>query len=110
MCASRHIASDRDIIRLIGQNEPGRRFPIHQASQDRRVGSVAAQNAMLTEAKYIAEARERDSVGLGSKRTLFNLFYVIAKDDLVDLLECEAGDLDRRLGEDEFLEFDFELA
>ncbi len=78
-------------------------------SQDRRIGGVAAHNAMLTEAKHIAETRDGDRLGLGSKRVLFDPFGPIAKDDLIDLLKREAGDLDRRVGDDQFLELDFEL-
>jgi hypothetical protein len=62
---------------------------------------------MLTEAKYMAETR--GGVGLGSKRSLFGTFF-ITEDDLIDLIEREAGDLDRRVSEDQFLEFDFKLA
>jgi hypothetical protein len=62
---------------------------------------------MLTEAKYMAETRDR--VGLGRKRSLFGPFF-IAEDDLIDLIEREAGDLDRRVSEDQFLEFDFKFA
>jgi hypothetical protein len=71
--------------RLVGQDEPGRGLPIHQARQNRRAGGVAANDAMLTETKYVAETRDRDGAGLGRKRALFGLFYFIAKDDLINL-------------------------
>ena len=109
MHASGDIASDRDVVRLVGQNEPGRRIAVHQFGDNRWIGGVSTNNAMLTEAKYMAETRDRDSVGLGRKRSLFGPF-LIAEDDLIDLIEREAGDLDRRVSEDQFLEFDFKFA
>src|ERR1700730_5812390 len=68
MHASGDIASDRDVVRLVGQNEPGRRIAVHQFGDNRWIGGVSTNNAMLTEAKYMAETRDRDSVGLGRKR------------------------------------------
>jgi NAD(P)-dependent dehydrogenase (short-subunit alcohol dehydrogenase family) len=44
----------------------------------------------------MAETRDREKVGLGRKRCFFGPFF-IAEDDLIDLIEREAGDLDRRV-------------
>jgi hypothetical protein len=57
----------------------------------------------------MAKTRDRDKFGLGRKRSLFGPFF-ITEDDLIDLIERDAGDLDRRVSEDQFLEFDFKLA
>ena len=64
---------------------------------------------MLTEAKYIAKTRDGDRVRLRSKWALFDRRRLIAEYNLIDLLQREAGNLDRRWGENEFLEFDLEL-
>ena len=53
-------------------------------------------------------ARRRPHHARG-KRTLFNRVLFIVENDLIDLAQGEAGDLDRRVGEDQLLEFDFEF-
>jgi hypothetical protein len=52
----------------------------------------------------MAKTRDCDKVGLGRKRSLFGPFS-IADDDLIDLIEREAGDLDQRVSEDQFICF-----
>jgi hypothetical protein len=52
----------------------------------------------------MAKTRDRHKVGLGRKRSLFGPFS-IAEDDLIDLIEREAGDLNRRVSEDQFICF-----
>src|ERR1700730_9174422 len=101
MRTSRHIAGDRNIVRLVGENEPGWGIAVHQFGENRRVGG----NAMLAEAKYVAGTRDRDGVGLGSKRALFDPFWLMAENDLINLFQREAGDLDRRVAECKFLQF-----
>ena len=63
---------------------------------------------MGTKPKHITATRDRGGVGLGSKRASFGPFF-IAENDLINLFQGKAGELDRRLGEDQFLEFDTEL-
>jgi len=46
-----------------------------------------------------------DRIGFGREGTLLHGLVGFAKDDLVDLIEREAGDLDWGVGQDQFLEF-----
>jgi len=107
MRASCHMADDCNIVWLISKNEAGRRATIHQFRKHGRIGGIPANNAMRTEPKYIAEPRDRDGVGLGSKAP-FGPFF-IAEDNLIDLFQRKTGDFDRRISEDQFLEFDSQL-
>jgi hypothetical protein len=85
MHASGDIASNRDVIGLVGQNEPGRRIAVHQFGDNRWIGGVSANNAMLAEAKYIATTGDGDRAAVGSKRSPFDPFRFITKKDLIDL-------------------------
>ncbi len=51
---------------------------------------------------------KRDGVSLGRERTLLDCVSGVAKDDLVDLVGSEAGDLDRCVVEDQLFELDLE--
>ena len=42
---------------------------------------------MLTKGKYVAETRDGDRVRLGSKRALFDPFWLIVEDDVVNLFQ-----------------------
>ena len=64
---------------------------------------------MRPELKDVAGAGDRDSAGLGRQRPLLDRLRLVAEHDLVDFVEGEAGDLDRRVVQDQFLEFDLEL-
>jgi hypothetical protein len=50
-----------------------------------------------------------DCVSLGRERTLLNAVVRFAEDDLVDLVQGEAGDLDRSVGQDQLLELNLQL-
>jgi hypothetical protein len=57
--------------------------------------------------KNVAEASDGDRIGFGLERTLLNRGPRF-EHDLVDLSKREAGNLDRSVGEDQFLELDLE--
>ena len=64
---------------------------------------------MRPERKNIARAGDGDSIRLGRERTLLNGVVRFAEDDLVDLVQGEAGDLDRSVGQDQLLELNLQL-
>jgi hypothetical protein len=61
------------------------------------------------ERKNIARAGDGDSIRLGCERPLLDGVVRFAKDDLVDLIESEAGDFDRSVGQDQLLELNLQL-
>ena len=64
---------------------------------------------MRPELENVANAGDGDGVGLGRERPLLDRVVGFAENDLVDLVEGEAGDLDRRVGQDQLLELDLQL-
>ena len=64
---------------------------------------------MRPERKNIPRAGDGDSISLGCERPLLNRVVAIAEDDLVDLVESEAGDLDRSVGQDQLLELNLQF-
>ena len=64
---------------------------------------------MRTELKHISNAGDRNRSIVWPQRPLLDRSRDIGNDDLVDLVDREARDLDGRLFEDQFLEFDLEL-
>ena len=75
-----------------------------------RLGRAAADNAVRPERKNIARAGDGDSVRLGRERPPLEGVVRFAKDDLVDLVQGEARDVDRRVGQDQLLELNLQLA
>ena len=55
----------------------------------------------------VAEMGDRDCAGRWRQWALLD--PLAAKDDLINLLEFESGNLDRRPGQDQLLELDLEL-
>jgi hypothetical protein len=94
---------------IVGQDEPGRGIALHEPAKDQRVGRVAADQAVQPKLKDIPGAGDCDSAGVGRQRPLFDGLRLVADHDLVDFVESEAGQLDRRIVQNQFLEFDFEL-
>lgn len=64
---------------------------------------------MRPEVKDVAYASDRNCAGLGRERPLFDRLVTLAENNVVDLVERKAGDLDRRVGEDQLLELDLQL-
>ena len=60
-------------------------------------------------AKTSPSASDGDGVRLGRERTQLDGVVRFAKDDLVDLVQGEAGDLDRRVGQDQLLELNLQF-
>ena len=103
------VAADADIVGLVGQNQPGRIVVPHQSGEDVLIGGVAANEPMVAETEDVASARDCDSARRRRKGALFVRRRIIAEEDLIDLGRAEAGNLDRRLIDDELLELDFEI-
>ena len=55
----------------------------------------------------VAGMGDRDCAGRWRQWALLD--SLVVKDDLINLLEFESGDLDRRAGQDQLLELDLEL-
>ena len=64
-----------------------------------RVGRAAADDPVPPEFKYIANANDGDRAILRRERPLFDRAVNLAEDNVVDLVECEAGGLDGRVGQ-----------
>ena len=64
---------------------------------------------MGSESEHVAEFRDQHGVGRGRQRPLLNDVSVVAEDNLVDFFGQEACHLDRRTGQDQLLEFEFQL-
>ena len=64
---------------------------------------------MRPERKNIARAGDGDSISLRRERPLLNGVVRFAEDDLVDLIESEAGDFDRSVGQDQLLELNLQF-
>jgi hypothetical protein len=109
MRAAGDVARDFHIIGLVGQNEPGREIASQQAREHRRIGRIAADEPVRTELKQVAQTSDRNSARGRDQRSLFNSLGLFADENLINLVQPEAGDFDRRIGEDQFLELEFEL-
>jgi hypothetical protein len=64
---------------------------------------------MRPEQEDVARPRDGDGAGLRRERSGLDRRLLVVEDDLVNLFERKAGDLDRRVGENKVLELDFEL-
>ena len=74
-----------------------------------RFSRAAADDPVRAAVKNVANAGDSDCVCLRRERPLFDRVVDLAEDDVVDLVECEAGGLDRRVGHAQLLELDLEL-
>jgi hypothetical protein len=59
MSATRDIPSDLHVVGLVGQDKTGRDIAFQQSSKNRGIGRVAANDAMRTELKHIANPGDR---------------------------------------------------
>ena len=109
MRAASDVAGDANVVGLVGQDEARRAIADEQAPQNFRVGRAAADDAMRAELKNVARASDGDCIRLWRERPLLEDVSRLAEDDLVDLVGREAGDLDRRVGQDQLLKLDLEL-
>jgi hypothetical protein len=104
------MASDRDVVRLVGQDETSGLVARHQLAQRRRISCAAADDPVRPEVKDIAHAGDGDCAGLRRERPLFDRIVSLIENNVVDLVEREASDLDRRLGQNQLRELDFEFS
>jgi hypothetical protein len=101
MAAARHMPGDRDIIRFVGEDQPrGRVAPDHLA-EGLRISCAAANDPVGTEVKNVANAGDGDCAGAGRDRPLLHRCISRVESDVIDLVEREARDLDRRIGENQ---------
>ena len=83
---------------LVGQDETRGRI----AFRSRRNVSVSVgcrRDPVPPAFKYIANAGDGDRAILRRERPLFDRAVNLAEDNVVDLVECEAGGLDGRVGQ-----------
>ena len=92
------------VVGFVGQDQAGGRITFHQPLHRLGLRRIAADEAVRPELKYIAEARDGDGAGLGRKRSLLDAARPFAEHDLIDLVERETRDLDRSVGQDQFLD------
>jgi len=109
MSAAGYVTGDRDVVGLVGQDQPCERIAFHQPAQCPIFSSAAADDPVRAEVKNVAHARDGDCASHRRERPRFDRVIDLAEDDVVDLVECEAGGLDRRVGHDQLLELDLEL-
>lgn len=103
------MAGDLHVVRLVGQNEAGGIVAVHEPPKRRRVGRAAADDPVGSKLEHVAEPRGRGCGRRWRQRASLDGLPVLGEDDLVDFIKRETGDLDRRIGEDQFLELDFEF-
>src|SRR5208283_4033013 len=75
------------------------RIAFRQPAQRLGFGRAAADDPVPPEFKYIANAGDGDRAILRRERPLFDRAVNLAEDNVVDLVECEAGGLDGRVGQ-----------
>ena len=76
---------------LVGQDETRGRIAFRQPAQRLGFGRAAADDPVPPEFKYIANAGDGDRAILRRERPLFDRAVNLAEDNVVDLVECEAG-------------------
>jgi hypothetical protein len=97
MMAFGHVACDRNVVGLIRENEPGN-FPLaHDTAQRFRISRVTACEPMCSQLKDIADLRDRPCQQIRFEGALLKPVSV-AQNNLVDLIEGEARDLNRSVG------------
>ena len=84
MIAPGHITGDLYVIRLVGQDETGGGIAFQQSSKNRRIGRVAADDAMRTELEDTAKPGDR-SCGIGLERPLLQPLSGVAENEMIDL-------------------------
>ena len=65
---------------------------------------------MATQLEYIALSDDRDRTWTRLKGADLDAAEIVVKQDVLHFVLREAGDLDRRVGQDQFLEFELQLA
>ena len=103
------MTGDRHVVGLVGQDEACRLVAVHEPPERFGLRRAAADNAVGPELEHVAESSDRDGVGLGLERAFLDGVRLVVEDDLVDFIQREARDLDRHVGEDQFLEFEFQF-
>ena len=73
------------------------------------IARVAADDAVRAEPKHVAKTSDCGRAALPARAAPARRTSALAEHDLIDFVEGEAGDLDRRVGEDQLLELDLEL-
>src|SRR5262249_44079496 len=109
MPAASHMSCDRDVIGLVGQDLPCRRVAFHQPPQSLRFGGAAADDPVWPQIENVAKAGDSDCASLWRERSFFESVANLVEDNVVDLVECESGDLDWRVGHNQFLKLDLEF-
>ena len=98
--ASGHVTRDPYVIGLVGEDETGGRIAFQQASKNRRIGRITANDAMRAELENIADFSDR-SRGVGLERSLLQPLRGVTENDMVHFGPREPGDLDRRVHQDQ---------
>jgi hypothetical protein len=96
-------------VRFVGQDQTSSRVAPYHLAEGLRISCAAANDPVGPEVKNIANAGNGDCAGVGRDRPLLDRFVSRVENDVIDLVEREAGDLDRRIGEDQLLELDLQL-
>ena len=79
-----HVTRDLYVIGLVGQDETGGGIAFRQSHKNRRIGRVAAHDAVRTELENIADPGDR-GCGVGLERPLLQPLSGVAENDMVDL-------------------------
>jgi hypothetical protein len=98
MRATCHVARYFHVVGLVGQDKPRKLAPVRQPPEGFGVGRAATDDAMGPESEHVPGMGDRESAGRRRQRALLHPNPLAAKDDLINLLEFESGNLDRRAG------------
>src|SRR6516165_7532455 len=94
--AAGHVPTNRDIEGFICEDHAGN-ICVHEPSDDGRIRSIAADQAMGPEQEQIAYPSDRSGVGRGCKIANFAAILACADYELIDLVRTEPGNLDWRV-------------
>ena len=91
-----HVAPNRDIEGFICEDDAGD-IRVHEPSDDGRIRSVAADQAMRPEQEQIAYPSDRSGAGQGFGITDFVSILACADYELIDLVRTKPGNLNWRV-------------
>ena len=110
MRAARHVAGDRNVVGLVGQDKTGGLISLHQRTPSPWISRVAADDSMWAKLKDVAAARNRWNAGFGRERPELSSVNFIVKDNMIDFVESKSRYFYWRLCDYEFLKLDLQTS
>lgn len=102
------VAGDLHVVGDVREEELGL-FAVHDLGDNRGVGCVPADDLVLAQDEHVAGPSYGRLIGYWRERLGLWSDGILVEQDLVDLDFGEAGDLERHIFENEFLELELEF-